>query len=82
MKAIEEVDTIFNKRTLFPPSEFAILTHSLGRREVFILYFREPTIDYVSQLIYIIHYLISSMESTTKDCISGFRTLFYEVQSA
>ena len=79
MKAIE-VDTVFNKRALFPPSEFAILTHSLGRREVFVPYFQEPAIDFVSLLIYTIHYLISLMESTTKDCINGFKTLLYEVR--
>ena len=63
------------------PSEFEILTHSLGHREVFFSHFQEPAIDFVSGLIYTIHYVISSIESTTKDCINGFRTLLYEVRS-
>ena len=33
---IEEVDTILNTHVLSPPSDFANLTHSLGRSEVFI----------------------------------------------
>ena len=79
MKAIE-ANTVFNKRALSPPSEFGILTHSLGCREVFVPYFQEPTIDFVSPLIYTIHYLIFSMESMTKDIINGFGTLLYEIR--
>ena len=61
MKAIEEVDTIFIlTRALSPPSEFAILTHSLGRRGVAICFLFWNWLIVYMEVVPIIRLIITS----------------------